>query len=125
MTFIAIIGLIALLGLALFQLLLILGKPFGDFAWGGQHKVLPRKLRIASIFSIFLYIVFATFLASKAGIATIITQQPLLDIAMWVFTAYFILGVFVNLISRNKKERALMAPVALVLAVVFLTVSAL
>jgi len=125
MTFIAIIGLTLLLGLTVFQLLLILGKPLGEYAWGGQHKVLPRKLRIASIFSIFLYIVFATFLASKAGIAAIITQQPLLDIAMWAFTAYFILGIFVNLISRNKKERVLMTPVALVLAVVFLTVSAL
>ena len=125
MTFIAIIGLTLLLGLTVFQLLLILGKPLGEYAWGGQHKVLPRKLRIASIFSIFLYIVFATFLASKAGIAAIITQQPLLDIAMWAFTAYFILGIFVNLISRNKKERVLMTPVALVLAVVFLTISAL
>jgi len=120
MTFVAIIGLVVLLGLALFQLLLILGKPLGDFAWGGQHEVLPRKLRIASICSILLYIVFAIFLASKAGIVAIITQQPLLDIAMWVFTAYFILGIFVNLISRNKKERALMTPVALVLAIVFL-----
>jgi len=120
MTFIAIIGLAVLLGLALFQLLLILGKPLGDFAWGGQYKVLPRKLRIASICSIFLYIVFATFLASKAGIVAIITQQPLLDIGMWIFTAYFMLGIFVNLISRNKKERALMTPVALVLAIVFL-----
>jgi len=120
MTFVAIIGLVVLLGLALFQLLLILGKPLGDFAWGGQHKVLPRKLRIASICSILLYIVFAIFLASKAGIVAIITQQPLLDIGMWIFTAYFILGIFVNLISRNKKERALMTPVALLLAIAFL-----
>ena len=120
MTFVAIIGLVVLLGLALFQLLLILGKPLGDFAWGGQHEVLPRKLRIASICSILLYIVFAIFLASKAGIVAIITQQPLLDIAMWVFTAYFILGIFVNLISRNRKERALMTPVALLLAIAFL-----
>ena len=120
MTFVAIVGLVVLLGLALFQLLLILGKPLGDFAWGGQHKVLPRKLRIASICSILLYIVFAIFLASKAGIVAIITQQPLLDIGMWIFTAYFILGIFVNLISRNKKERALMTPVALLLAIAFL-----
>jgi hypothetical protein len=120
MDLIALTGLLILVGLSIFQLLLILGKPLGDFSWGGQHKVLPTKLRIASVFSIVLYVVFALFLVSKAGIADIIPDSPLLNIGMWVFTGYFTLGIFMNAISRNKKERALMTPVALLLAVVFL-----
>ena len=39
---------------------------------------------------------------------------------MWIITIDCILGVFINLISRNKKERMLMAPVAFILGVIFL-----
>ena len=123
MNFIALFGLLILLGLSVFQLLLIFGAPLGDFAWGGQHKVLPKKLRIASAFSIVLYIIFAIFLASKAGLVDLISNQQLLDIGMWVLVGYFTLGVFLNLISRNKKERMVMTPVAFVLAVVFFIVT--
>ncbi len=115
----AVIGLFILISLSVFQLLLALGYPLGEFAWGGQHKILPKKLRVASIFSIVLYIVFTLFLVSKAGIVSIIPDSPLLTIGMWVFTSYFILGIFMNAISRSKKERALMTPIALLLAAVF------
>lgn len=113
-------GLLILLGLSLFQLLLILGKPLGEYAWSGQQRVLPKKLRIASIFSIVLYVVFGVFLASKAGIVQLIAQSSLLDIGMWVLTGYFTLGVCMNALSRSKKERMVMTPVALLLAVIFL-----
>jgi len=119
----AILGLVILLSLTIFQILLILGKPFGEFAWGGQHKVLPKKLRVASATSIVLYAVFAIFLASKSGLVDIITLQPLLTIVMWVFTSYFFLGIVMNFASRSKKERAVMTPVATALAVVFLIVT--
>lgn len=123
MTFLAIIGLAILLGLTVFQILLIAGRPLGDFAWGGQHKVLPTNLRIASVSSIVLYAVFAIFLASKAGIISIVPGSQLLDTMIWIFTAYFILGIPLNAISRNKKERVLMTPVVTALAIIFLVVS--
>ena len=119
----ALLGLLILFGLAIFQLMLIVGKPLGDFAWGGRYKVLPKKLRIASIFSIFLYSLFALFLASATGIIEIISSKPIINIGMWIFTTYFIFGVFMNAISRNKKERMMMTPVALCLAVIFCTIS--
>lgn len=123
MTIVVILGLTILLGLSVFQLLLIVGKPLGDYAWGGQHKVLPTNLRVASVFSIILYLVFALFLVGKAGIANIIPNSALLNGAMWAFTAYFVVGIFVNAISRSKKERLLMTPVAAVLAIVFAVVT--
>lgn len=124
MTIIAIVGLLVLFGLSLFQLLLIVGMPIGEFAWGGQHRVLPRKLRVASVFSVILYVIFALFLASKAGIVDIIaSNSTLCTIGMWVFSCYFMLGVFMNAISRSKKEKLLMTPVALLLAVIFLIIT--
>ena len=119
MILVALLGILILASLSVFQLLLIAGKPLGDYAWGGQHKVLPTKLRIASVFSIILYVVFGVFLASKAGFMSVIPDSSFLWVVMWVFTGYFVLGVFMNAISRNKKERALMTPVAVSLVVIF------
>lgn len=85
--------------------------------------MLPKKLRIASVFSVILYVVFGLFLASKAGLVNAIPDGLFLSVAMWAFTCYFVLGVFMNAISRNKKERTLMTPVALSLAVIFLLVT--
>lgn len=119
----AYLGLVLLLALTIFQIFLIAGAPIGEYAWGGQHKALPKKLRVSSIFSIALYGIFAVFLASKAGIIELIPQGAFLDISMWVITGYFILGIFMNLISRSKKERLLMTPMALMLALSFLIVT--
>lgn len=123
MILVALLGILILASLSVFQLLLIAGRPLGDYAWGGQHKVLPKKLRIASVFSIILYVVFGFFLVSKAGLMNAIPDSLLLSVAMWAFTCYFVLGVFINAISRNKKERTLMTPIALSLAVIFLLVT--
>lgn len=82
--------------------------------------MLPRRLRIASVSSIVLYVVFGIFLLSKAGMVNVIPDGMFLTTTMWVLTSYFVLGVFMNAISRSKKERALMTPVALSLAVIFL-----
>jgi hypothetical protein len=41
----------------------------------------------------------------------------------WILTAYFTLGVLMNGISRSKPERLVMAPVALLLALLFLCLS--
>jgi len=123
MVLIAYAGLLILLFLAIFQLLLIFGAPLGKYAWGGKYTILPKKLRIASVVSIILYVIFTAFLVSKAGIANLISHQPLLDIGMWVLVGYFVLGIVLNAISRSKKERLVMTPVAVLLAVIFFFVA--
>lgn len=117
------LGVLVLTALSVFQVLLVAGRPLGNYAWGGQHQVLPKRLRIASVISIVLYVVFIIFLVSKAGLANIIPNSSFLNGAMWVLTGYFMLGIFMNAISRSKKERALMTPVAFSLAVIFLIVT--
>lgn len=123
MIMVTILGILILISLSIFQLLLIFGKPLGNYAWGGQHTFLPKRLRIASIFSIVLYALFSISLASKADLVPIIPNGPFLTTVMWILTFYFALGVVMNAISRSKKERAVMTPVALLLAVIFLLVA--
>ena len=118
----AIVACLILLALAVFQALLIAGRPLGRYAWGGQHEVLPRKLRIGSAISILLYAVFAIIILESAGIADML-PDVVADIGIWVLTAYFALGIIMNGISRSKPERQLMTPVCIVLTVLCLIVA--
>ena len=102
--------------LSLFQLSLALGAPMGKFAWGGKYKVLPRNLRIGSTLSLIIYLGIAICLLSKSGIYQIIQQGTLLYILVWVIFVYLVLGIFMNAISRSKRERYAMTPIVILLA---------
>ncbi len=67
MTFPALLSVAILCGLSVFQASLALGAPFGHFAWGGKHKVLPKNLRIGSLVSILVYLFMSIVLLSKSG----------------------------------------------------------
>jgi predicted Co/Zn/Cd cation transporter (cation efflux family) len=118
----AVIVCVLLAGLAVFQLLLAAGRPLGRFAWGGQHDVLPRRLRIGSAVSVVVYGVIAAVVLQAAGGAEVF-PGAVADVGIWVVTGYFALGVPVNAISRSRPERLVMTPVVLVLAVGSLVVA--
>ena len=101
--------------LAVFQALLALGAPLGRFAWGGQHRVLPVSLRVGSIFAIVIYAVLAAVVLARADLIAAGVPRGVVHTAMWVVVAYFLLGVGLNLASRSKPERAVMAPVSALL----------
>lgn len=123
MTLFAAIAATAILGaLALFQIALIAGAPLGRFAWGGQHRILPPKLRIGSAVSVVLYVVFALVILQCADVVTLI-PDAVARIGIWILTAYFAIGILMNGISRSKQERALMTPVSAVLAALCLLVA--
>jgi hypothetical protein len=110
MTALAAVAACAMLGgLAVFQLLLISGARLGRYAWGGQHEVLPRRLRIGSAVSIALYAVFALVILQRAGLVSLI-PGPAARAGIWVLAAYFGLGIVLNAISRSKRERYAMVP---------------
>ena len=112
-----------LAALAVFQAALIAGAPIGRFAWGGQHDVLPPRLRVGSAVSIVLYVAFALVILERAGLATIFGSPGFAQVACWVLFGYFALGILMNGISRSKPERNTMAPVSLVLAALVLLVA--
>ena len=105
-----------LAGLAVFQVLLIAGAPLGHFAWGGQNRVLPARLRWGSVVSILLYAAFAVVALERAKLIDLIPSDGFIAVLMWVIAGYLLLGVLMNILSRSKPERYTMTPVALVLA---------
>ncbi|MFH7323017.1 hypothetical protein [Aeromicrobium sp. JJY06] len=107
---------VVLAALAVFQVALALGAPIGRFAWGGQHEVLPTRLRIGSAVSVVLYAAIGAILLARAGAISIGLSDRAVEIAAWVVTGYFALGVLMNAISRSRPERLLMTPTCAVLA---------
>jgi hypothetical protein len=112
-----------LAALAVFQAALIAGAPIGRFAWGGQHDVLPPRLRVGSAVSIVLYAAFALVILERAGLVTVFGSTGFVQVACWVLFGYFALGIVMNGISRSKPERYTMAPVSLLLAALVLLVA--
>jgi hypothetical protein len=107
---------VILAALAIFQLALAFGAPLGRFAWGGQHRALPVRLRIGSAVSIVIYALIDVIAWDRVG-AINVFAEPFSEVAMWVIFAYFVLGILMNALSRSKPERYTMVPVSAVLAV--------
>src|SRR5215208_5392906 len=100
----AVVALVLLAALAVFQGFLVAGAPLGRFAWGGQNEVLPTNLRIGSVVSIALYAAFAILILQVAGSLSLL-PDGFVGVAIWVLTGYFVLGIAMNAISRSRPER--------------------
>jgi hypothetical protein len=106
-----------LLLIAVFQILLALGAPYGEAAWGGrQGKILPRNYRIASAFSC-LFFIFSILVVLSATAIIDLFSSSFADGYMWFLTVYLGLGIIMNAISRSKIERY-WAPVIAVMFVI-------
>jgi len=111
----AVVSLLLLAALAVFQSLLVVGLPLGRFAWGGQAEVLPASLRVSSAVSVALYAAFAVLILQAAGILSLL-PDGIAGVAIWVLAGYFVLGIAMNAASRSRPERLVMTPVVAVLA---------
>jgi hypothetical protein len=107
---------VILAALAIFQLALALGAPLGRFAWGGQHEVLPARLRVGSLIAIVIYAVIVVIAYGRLD-AIDVLPLAFATVAMWVVFAYFLIGIAMNAVSRSRPERFVMVPVTIVLTV--------
>ncbi|MGL4373492.1 MAG: hypothetical protein ACRCS6_06895 [Turicibacter sp.] len=100
--------------MSIFQFLLALGLPLGEFAWGGQYKVLPRNLRIGSFISIFTLIFIGVIFLAKANLVNVELNETLINVCSWVFTGFLGLNTLGNFASKSKKEKFVMGPITIV-----------
>lgn len=117
---------ILLAALSAFQVALALGAPLGHYAWGGQHRVLPARLRLGSLFSVVTYVLIAVVVLARVGVLA--TELPdgfhgFLRAATWVLAAYFLVGIGLNAASRSRGERLVMTPVVTVLCALTVVVA--
>ncbi len=110
-------------GLALFQLLLALGAPFGNLAWGGKYRILPIGLRIGSLISVIIFIIAGISVTEKAGIINILNQPDVITILLWFFVVLFGLSTIGNIMSKSKWEKRIMTPIAFSIFVLCLIIA--
>ncbi|GII54243.1 hypothetical protein Pth03_26320 [Planotetraspora thailandica] len=111
-----------LVPLSVLQLALVCGAPWGRLAWGGQHRVLPVRLRVGSAVSLVLYVAFAFVILNRVGRIDVLAESVAV-VGSWAVCGLMTLSVFVNALSRSRPERYTGTPAALALAVTSLFVS--
>lgn len=120
-TIAAVLATCILIALGIFQGLLIAGYPLGNYAFGGAHKVLPRNFRIGSFIAIITYIFMISVYLAK-GFNLPFYSPEKLSAYLWILGIYFVLGVFMNGISRSKPERLVMTPIVFTLLILTIIV---
>jgi hypothetical protein len=113
----AVIAVVLLTLVAIFQAALAVGAPLGEAAWGGQHSgVLPTRLRVASgVAAVLIYPGIAATVLNAAGVIHV-EWLPAGAGIMWLLTGFFALGTVANLASRSRPE-CIWAPVSAAIAV--------
>jgi hypothetical protein len=122
----AIVAVVVLGGLIVFQLLLALGVPWGKAAWGGQHAgALPANLRWGSAAAAVVLGLAVWMVLARAGWAFPGSSAMWVKIVAWVFTVYFAFNVVMNVMSKSAIEKAIMTPASAILVVCLVLVSLL
>jgi hypothetical protein len=114
----AIVAVVLLAVVEVFQIALAFGAPLGKASWGGKHDgVLPTRLRIASgVAAVIFYPLIILFVLAASGLIDSSLTEGTRRVGMWVLTALFVLGALSNFVSRSKIERT-WGPVSLGVAV--------
>lgn len=110
----ALVASLVLAALAVLQVLVASGRPYGRLVWGGRHQVLPQRLRVGSAVSVVVYALIAAQLLLHSSTSGPVSTWR--ETVTWVLVAYFAIGVAVNGSSRSRPERFVMTPVCAVLA---------
>ena len=97
--------------IAIFQVLLSLGYPLGEYAMGGYYKVLPKKLRIVGVVNALILLFMGFVFLQHANVLNGVNFLST-NILVWVMTIYLGINTIANLISRSKKERFVMTPLS-------------
>jgi hypothetical protein len=114
---VAAIGIAAYGWLTVFQLMLAAGLPLGRMAWGGAHRVLPPRLRWASLFSALFTAFGAALIAHATSVITVLPDGAVTPL-LWTYAGLFGLSVLANLFGATGIERLHGVPIALCCAAI-------
>ncbi len=105
------------LGIIAFQIALAAGAPWGAFAMGGAFPCqFPPTLRIAALVQAALLATMAAVVLAHAGFI-LPSWMRVSRWLIWIVVAFAALSLILNLITPSAGERAIWAPVALILLI--------
>lgn len=105
-----------------FQTALAAGAPWGAYAMGGAVPgQFPPELRVAALIQAVLLVGLGLIVLSRAGLVA--TWSRASHRLIWFAVAFAAVGLVLNLITPSPGERAIWAPVTLVMLVTSLLVA--
>jgi hypothetical protein len=112
-----------MMGVAAFQLALVLGAPWGAYTQGGETDgALDTSGRVVAAVSCAMLLLMAAAMLARMCEGPLKDAPPRLVTALaWFTTIYSGLGVVLNLASQSSSERAVFGPVAILLFVLVVT----
>ena len=115
----------SILGAVLFGLiatmtvLVACGLPLGEFTMGGQHKILPKKFRLASVVSVAIQIFAIIIILQAGGFIPLWLSFKVTKYICFFFAVYLSLNTIMNMISKSRKEKYVMTPLSLIAGICF------
>ena len=113
------IGSVAFLLPVILYVLLVLGFPYGEFAMGGQHKVMPKRMRVVCAISIFVQVFAILTLLQTGNVIFIGLPQGISKGLCYFFAIFITLNTIANAVSKSKKEKIVITPFSLVVTICF------
>jgi hypothetical protein len=102
-------------GVVAFQIALAAGAPWGAYAMGGAFPgQFPPALRIAALVQAALIVGMAAVVLARAGLV-LARWSRVARWLVWVVVAFAAVSLMLNVITPSASERAIWAPVALLL----------
>ncbi|WP_373713521.1 hypothetical protein [Streptococcus sp.] len=105
--------------IATMTVLVACGLPLGEFTMGGQHKVLPKNLRVAAVISVAIQIFAMIIILQAGGFIPLWFSFKVTKYICFFFAAYLSLNTIMNMISKSRKERFVMTPLSLIAGICF------
>ena len=115
----AILGAVIFGVIATMTVLVACGLPFGEFTMGGQHKILPKNLRVAAVISVAIQIFAMIIILQAGGFIPLWFSFKVTKYICFFFAAYLSLNTIMNMISKSRKERFVMTPLSLIVGICF------
>lgn len=93
--------------MAIFQIALALGAPWGAAAYGGANPgTLPNRQRVTSgIAGFLLYPLLALFVADVSGLVALGWTEDETALVLWIVAGLLGLGTLANAMSKSPPER--------------------
>jgi len=105
--------------IATMTVLVACGLPLGEFTMGGQHKILPKKLRVVAVISVAIQIFAMIIILQAGGFISLWLSFKVTKYICFFFAAYLSLNTVMNMISKSRKEKYVMTPLSLIAAICF------
>ena len=105
--------------IAIMTVLVACGLPLGEYTMGGQHKILPKKFRLAAVISVAIQIFAMIIILQAGGLLPLWLSFKVTKYICFFFATYLSLNTIMNMISKSKKEKYVMTPISLIAGICF------